>query len=178
MWKTCSSHGYGNGREINFLFIGLARAAGFEAAEVLVAPRNINFFYPQLQEVSELGADVVWVRAGSQEYYLDPASCYFPFSLLPWSETNTEGFRLSKKPNDYVTIPLPTSADSTVVRDADLTIDEDGLATGKLTVDFTGQKAALWRGEFICRTIPAAKNLSKTKSRRGSRLARTSKSPN
>ena len=138
-------HGYGNGREMNFLFIGLVRAAGFEAAEVRVAPRNVNFFYPQLQEVGELGADVVWVRAGSQEYYLDPASFYFPFGLLPWSETNTEGLRLSKKANDIVTIPLPTSAEATVVRDADLTIDEDGLATGKLTVDFTGQKAALWR---------------------------------
>ena len=41
-------HGYGYGHEINYLFVGLARAAGFEAAEVLVAPRNNNFFYPQL----------------------------------------------------------------------------------------------------------------------------------
>jgi hypothetical protein len=138
-------HGYGNGREMNFLFVGLVRAAGFEAAEVRVAPRNVNFFYPQLQDADELGADVVWVRAGSQEYYLDPASFYFPFGVLPWYETNTEGLRLSKKANDIVTIPLPPSAEATVVREADLTIDEDGLASGKLTVDFTGQKAALWR---------------------------------
>ena len=141
-------HGYGYGHDINYLFIGLARAAGFEASEVLVAPRNNNFFYPQLQDASELGADVVWVRAGNKEYFLDPASAFYPFNVLPWSETNTNGIRLSKKPNDYVTIPLPPSQDSTVVRHADLTIDEDGLATGKLTVDFTGQRAALWRGQI------------------------------
>ncbi|MGC2282570.1 MAG: hypothetical protein WA603_21335, partial [Candidatus Acidiferrales bacterium] len=53
--------------------------------------------------------------------------------------------RLGKKGTDTVTVPLPTSAEATIVRDADLTVDEDGLASGKLTVDFTGQKAALWR---------------------------------
>ena len=62
-------HGYGNGREMNFLFVGLARAAGFESAEVFVAPRNNNFFVPQLLDASELGADIVWARAGTQEYY-------------------------------------------------------------------------------------------------------------
>ncbi len=139
------NHGYGDGREMNFLFVGLVRAAGFDAAEVRVAPRNVNFFYSQLQDVSELGADIVWVRAGTQEYFVDPASSYYPFGILPWYETNTQGLRLSKKPNDIVSIPLPPSADATIVRHADLTIDEDGLATGKLTVDFTGQKAALWR---------------------------------
>jgi hypothetical protein len=140
-------HGYGNGREINFLFVGLARAAGFEAAEVLVAPRNVNFFYPQLEDASELTADIVWVRAGTQEYYLDPAAVYFPFGILPWYETTTSGIRLGKTANDFVKVPNSPSADATIVRHADLSIDQDGLATGKLTVDFTGQKAALRREE-------------------------------
>lgn len=138
-------HGYGNGREMNFLFVGLARAAGFESAEVFVAPRNVNFFYPQLLDASELGADIVWAHAGTQDYYLDPAALYFPFGILPWYETNTNGIRLSKKPNDFVTVPLAASGDATVVRHAELSIDEDGLATGKLAVDFSGQEAALWR---------------------------------
>jgi hypothetical protein len=138
-------HGYGNGLEMNYLFVGLARAAGFDASDVRVAPRNVNFFYPQLQDASQLAADIVWVRTGSQEYYLDPAAVYFPFGILPWYEANTRGLRLGKKGTDTVTVPLPTSAEATIVRDADLTVDEDGLASGKLTVDFTGQKAALWR---------------------------------
>jgi hypothetical protein len=140
-------HGYGNGREMNFLFVGLARAAGLEAAEVFVAPRNNNFFYPQLEDTSELGTDIVWVRAGTQEYYLDPAAPYFPFGILPWSETTTSGIRLGKTPNDFVKVPNSLSTDATVVRRANLSIDEDGLAVGKLDVDFTGQEAALRRGE-------------------------------
>jgi Domain of Unknown Function with PDB structure (DUF3857) len=141
-------HGYAYGRDMNYLFIGLTRAAGFDSAEVLVAPRDRNFFYPQLQDTSELGADVVWVRAGTQEYYLDPASTYYPFGVLPWNETHTQGLRLGKKANDVVSIPLPSSDDATLVRHAELSLDGDGLATGKLTVDFTGQNAALWRDEI------------------------------
>ncbi len=138
-------HGYGNGREINFLFVGLARSAGLESAEVFVAPRGNNFFYPQLQDTSELRADIVWARAGDKDYYLDPASVYFPFGILPWYETSTNGIRLGKKPNDFITVPPATSSDATAVRHADLSIDEDGTASGKLGVDFTGQEAALWR---------------------------------
>ncbi len=138
-------HGYGNSREINYLFVGLARAAGFDSSEVFVAPRNNNFFFPQLQDPSELGEDIVWVQDGTQEYFLDPASMYFPFGVLPWFEANTKGLRLGKKPNDFVDIPNTTSADAAVVRHAELSIDDDGLASGKLTVDFTGQQGALWR---------------------------------
>ena len=36
---------YGYSRQINEMFIGLARAAGFEAALVYIAPRNRNFFF-------------------------------------------------------------------------------------------------------------------------------------
>jgi uncharacterized protein DUF3857 len=140
-------HGYGNGREMNFLFVGLARAAGFESAEVFVAPRNRNAFYAQLRDPSELGADIVWARAGSKEYFMDPASVYFPFGALPWFETNTSGIRLSKKANDFVDVPGTASSEAMIVRHADLTLDADGLATGKLTVDFTGQQSAVWRGK-------------------------------
>jgi Domain of Unknown Function with PDB structure (DUF3857) len=139
-------HNYGNGRELNFLFVGLARAAGFEAAEVFVAPRNNNFFFQQLEDSGELSADIVWARAGSQEYFLDPAAIYYPFGVLPWFETDTSGIRLGKKPDDFITVPPAASAGATLVRHADLSIDADGLATGKLAVDFTGQRAALWRG--------------------------------
>lgn len=140
-------HGYGNGREMNFLFVGLARAAGFDSAEVFVAPRNNNFFAPQMQDASELRADIVWAHAGAQEYFLDPAAVYFPFGILPWYETSTNGMRLGKKPNDFVTVPGSASADATVVRHAELSIDADGVASGKLEVDFTGQRAALRREE-------------------------------
>jgi hypothetical protein len=87
-------HDYGYGREIDYLFVGLARAAGFDATEVYVAPRNVGLFLPKRNEVEELSDEFTWVRAGSKEYYLDPSARFFPFGLLPWYETEAGGIRV------------------------------------------------------------------------------------
>ena len=141
-------HGYANGREINYLFAGLARAAGFEATEVYLAPRNRDVFQPQTEDSSQLSADIVSVKAGTQqEFYLDPGSRYYPFGLLPWYETGSQGMRLSKQGATIVTTPMPKSSDALLGRHADLQIDADGTVSGKLQIDFSGQHGALLRVE-------------------------------
>ena len=140
-------HNYGNGREVNFLFLALARTAGFSAAEVYVAPRNVNFFLPNTLDASQLSADIVWVHTSSRDYYLDPASAAFPFGILPWYETNTRGLRCTKDGGEIVTIPPALPSQSAYVRTADIHIDSEGEATGTLQVDITGQLAADSREE-------------------------------
>jgi hypothetical protein len=140
-------HGYGYGGEINYLFVGLARAAGFEATEVFVVPRNFDLFVPSAQDSSQLDANIAWVRVGAQEYYLDPAASFFPFGLLPWHESAVGGLRFNKKGSDLINTPLTPSSDSTVSTHADLEVDEEGNVTGQLQVDFTGQRAAISREE-------------------------------
>jgi hypothetical protein len=151
------NHGYGTGREINYLFVGLARAAGIEATEVLVAPRNNNLFRPNMQDASELGADLVWARVGSKEYYLDPAARSFPFGLVPWFESAVQGLRLNKQGGEFVTVPVGLTTEATIVRHADLEINEDGAAVGKLEVDFTGQEGAIRRTENLTTDGPSRK---------------------
>jgi hypothetical protein len=138
-------HGSGNAREINLTFIALARAAGFEANSVLLAPRSSGVFFPQLQDTSQLAADVVWVRADGKEYWLDPGARYFPFGILPWYETDTKGVRVSGKPSDFVTSPAPKPEDALLARQAEIAIDADGNAAGKISIDFGGQFGALRR---------------------------------
>ena len=137
--------GYGSSRDINYLFIGLLRAAGFSANEVRIAERNDTAFTPELQDTRQLTTDVVWLRAGDKEMYLDPASKFQPYGMLPWEETATSGVKLSKDGAEMVSTPVPTSMDATWVRHADLSLNEDGIAVGKLQVDYTGQFAASWR---------------------------------
>ena len=132
---------YGYGRDINFLFIGLARAAGFEATAVYVAPRNVNAFNPAVQNAKEIEDDIVWVKAGGTEYYLDPATKFCPFPMLPWNETATKGLRISKQGGEVVQTPPPKPQEAVTTRTADLTIDEDGNATGTVVVDIGGQRA-------------------------------------
>jgi hypothetical protein len=139
------NHGYGHGRQINFLFVGLVRAAGFDATELYVSPRNYLLFQPTGNDVSQLPDDLVWVHAGSKDYYLDPAARYFPFGLLPWYETSTSGIKVDKHGATMVNTPDPPSSDATTVRNADLEIQPSGEITGTIQVDYTGQRGAMIR---------------------------------
>jgi hypothetical protein len=138
-------HNYANVRQLNYTFVGLARTAGFSAAEVFVAPRYLNFFFPEMEDTSQLSDDIVWVHAGTQDFYLDPAASTYPFGVLPWYESNTRGIRCSKAGGEVITVPPAPPTQATTVRTAELEIDSDGEATGKLHVEFTGQLAAFRR---------------------------------
>jgi Domain of Unknown Function with PDB structure (DUF3857) len=139
---------YASGRQLNWLFIGLARTAGFEAAEVYVVPRNFDIFSPAGQNSAALTADLVWARAGGKEYWLDPAALYYPFGLVPWYETESKGIRATDQGGEFVTTPAATSADATVVRATDLELKDDGTAFGKLRIEFTGVSAATRRTSY------------------------------
>jgi transglutaminase-like putative cysteine protease len=142
------TRGYGTERQINYLFVGLVRAAGLDATEAYVATRNSDLFVPASNDVNELQADIVWVRAGSQEYYLDPGARYYRFGLLPWFETETGGIRLDKHGATIVNTPAPVAADATLERKADLKVNDNGSISGTLTIDFTGQRAGQLREEM------------------------------
>ena len=139
------NRGYGHNTQLSYLFIGLARAAGFEATEAYIAPRNREVFQAGLNDLSQVSDEIVWVRADSKEYYLDPAARYFPFGLLPWYETSTNGFRVDKRGATMVNTPNLDSSDAMLVRTADLSVQSTGEISGTLQVDFAGQRGALIR---------------------------------
>jgi transglutaminase-like putative cysteine protease len=140
LWKR----GYGNGRQINWLFLAMARAAGFEAYSVYISSRSEYFFNPQLMNPNQLNGDVVLVKLNGKEVYCDPATAFAPFGLLSWPETGVKGLRLDKEGGSWVMTTLPPSSDSRIERKADLKLTQEGALEGKLTVTFSGLEA-LWR---------------------------------
>ena len=133
MWKRSS----GNGRQIDWLFVALVRAAGIEAYEVYLSPRDQYFFNPELRNTASITADVVLVKLNGKDVFCDPGSLYAPFGILPWEETGVKGLRVDKDGGSWVTIPLPDPEVSQVERKADLKVTEEGELQGKLTVTFT-----------------------------------------
>lgn len=143
VWKNQ----YGYGEEITWLFLGLARAAGFEAYPVYVSRRNVYFFNSALMNPNQLDDTVVLVKSGGKDMYFDPGTAFTPYGYLPWAETSVKGLRIDKDGGSWVTTSLPSSADSVVSRVADLKMTENGSLEGKLTVTFTGLEAQLRRLE-------------------------------
>lgn len=135
------SLGYGDATEINWLFIALARAAGIDATSVFIAPRNSYFFDPKTLNTGQLSDDIVLVKLGTQDLYLDPGAKFAPFGILPWFETDAPGLALNNEGGKWVRTPAPGSAQALIQRKADLTLSADGSLEGKLAVSYGGLEA-------------------------------------
>lgn len=140
LWKR----GYGDGEQLTLLFLGLARAAGFDAYPVRIPTRNDHFFNPKLMKGSDLNTYVVLAKLDGKDTYFDPGSAFTPFGFLPWAETGVTGLKLDKDGGSWVTTTLPESSAAQIVRKADLKMTDDGSLEGKLTVTYSGLEAA-WR---------------------------------
>ena len=139
LWKR----GYGGGRQVTWLFVALARAAGFEAYPVLVARRSEVFFNQGVMNPHQLNDNVALVKVNGQDQYFDPGTAFTPFGYLPWYETGVAGLKLAKDGGSWIQTPLPSSGASKTERKADLKLSLDGTLEGKLTVTYSGLDA-LW----------------------------------
>src|SRR5215469_13711318 len=133
-------HGYGYGNEINCLFTALARAAGFDASIVEEASRDSGLFDDTVLDATQLNSMVVQVRLNGRTFYLDPATRYCPFGLLPWYETNTGGVRWDKLGGEVVRVPDDDES-SSLERTAELLLQPDGMLEGNLEATFTRHEA-------------------------------------
>jgi hypothetical protein len=139
--------GYGDGRQITWLFLAMARAAGFEAAPVLISRRSDFFFNPGVMNERELNDNLVQVKVDGKELYFDPGTAFTPYGLLPWWETSVTGLKLTKDGGAWVETPLPDSNISRIERKADLKLNSEGTLEGKLTITYYGVEAQTLRME-------------------------------
>lgn len=156
IWKR----GYGNGIQLTRLFLGLVRAAGFEAYECWVSTRNEYFFSPALMQRQKLNSNVVLVKLDGKELYLDPGGAFTPFGLLMWSETGVPGLKLDKDAGTWIKTTLPKAAESQVSRVGKFKLLDDGALEGKLTITYTGLEAMDYRlNERHASAVERKKNL-------------------
>ncbi len=141
VWKR----GYGNKWQLDWLFLGLVRAAGFEAYGCWVSSRSEYFFKPKTMEGGHLNETAVLVKLNGKDLYFNPGSEFAPFGMLNWSETGTPGMRLDKDGGTWIQTTLPESSESRIERKAKLKLSDSGDLEGKLTVTYTGLEAMYHR---------------------------------
>jgi hypothetical protein len=139
--------GYGNGAQLTWLFLGMVRAAGFEAAPVLMSRRSETFFNNSVMNPRELNDNAVQVMVGGKEMYFDPGTAFTSYGVLPWWETMAPGLKLTKDGGTWVQAPLSESSETRIERKADLKLDSEGTLEGKLTVIYQGEEARTLRLE-------------------------------
>jgi Domain of Unknown Function with PDB structure (DUF3857) len=137
IWKRA----YGNHVELTWLFLGLARAAGFEAYGCWVSNRRQQFFSPISMQAGKLDSNVVLVKLNGKDLYLDPGGAFTPFGLLTWSETGVQGLRLDQDGGSWIETTLPRASESRIERTGKLKLSDTGDLEGKLTVAYIGLEA-------------------------------------
>lgn len=141
VWKS----GEGYSRDVNLLFLALARAASVEGYYVRLSERSEYFFNQKRMNSSELDADAVLVKLAGKDLYLDPATKFAPFGLLPWTETGVAGLRLDKQGGTWVQTTVPEASEGKTVREGDLKLSDDGALEGQVTVTHNGLRALQMR---------------------------------
>src|SRR5206468_11710957 len=127
-----------NGRQINWLCVALARAAGLEAYAVYISARSEYFFNPKLMNTNQLNGDVVLVKVNGKDVYCDPATRFAPFGLLSWPETGVQGLKLDKDGGSWVTTTLPASSVLQIEGKADFKLTDTGSLEGRLVLSLLG----------------------------------------
>ena len=140
VWKR----GYGNGYQITWLLLALARAAGLDASPVFISTRDRHFFNPGLMNPDDLNTNVVLVKFDGKDFYLDPGVAFAPFGMLPWYETGVKGLRVDKDGGTWIVTSNPDAAASGIERQAKLQLDDSGSLEGDVTLTFKGL-SAIWR---------------------------------
>ena len=137
VWKR----GYGSGIQLNWLYLALVRAAGYEAYGCWVSDRKEYFFQPKTMQSGKLNTNVVLVKLNGKDLYFDPGAEFTPFGMLTWSKTGVLGLRLDKDGGTWIRTTLPQSSESRIERKARLTLTDAGDLQGSLTVTYTGLEA-------------------------------------
>ena len=143
VWKR----GYGDGVQLTWLFLGLARAAGFEAYGCWVSDRRQYFFNRNLMKSGELDANVVLVKVNGKDVYFDPGGAFTPYGMLTWSETGVVGLRLDGDGGKWIQTSMPEPEASQIHREATLKLTDTGDLEGKVSVTYTGLEAMYHRLE-------------------------------
>lgn len=141
VWKR----GYGNTWQLDWLFLALARAAGFESYGCWVSSRAEYFFTPVTMQSGHLNEPAVLIKLNGEDLFLNPGMAFAPFGMLNWSETGAAAMRLDKDGGTWVKTSLPKSSESRIEHVAKLHLTDAGDLEGKLTVTYTGLEAMYHR---------------------------------
>jgi hypothetical protein len=133
--------GYGDSEDITAFFVGMARAAGFDAQLLLASSRSNSFFSSKLLSLESLGGRVALIKLNGKDLYLQPGVRFCPYGLMRWPNTSTDALMFDKKGGTFVTVPPLTSDRSLTHRVATMELTDEGSLKGEIAVEFQGEEA-------------------------------------
>jgi hypothetical protein len=135
----------GNNDQITELFVAMARAAGMKAYLGAVTNRDRSIFLNGYLTLSQLDDYIAIVNIDGKDQFFDPGARYCPYQHLAWKHTLAGGIRQTDAGAGFFEAPAEGYTFSRTQRVADLTMDQQGVVTGKVIMTYTGSPALRWR---------------------------------
>lgn len=139
----------GSGDQLAMLFIAMCRAVGLKAYAMGVADRDERVFLVGLLNINQLDDDIAIVNIEGKDVYFDPGQRYCAPEQLSWRHSFTGGLRQTDAGTELVGTPAASYKNSRTGRIADLVLDEQGVATGTVTLTYTGDPALRLRQKAL-----------------------------
>jgi hypothetical protein len=136
----------GNSAEINLLLTSMLQKADLIADPVLISTRSNGMVREHVPVSSQFNYVISSVKVGDKTILLDATDRSLPIHVLPERCLNGRGFIISKTNNGWINLaPNFKSKSSTVV---DLTLNAEGVLSGKITMTNDGYEAQKVRAKY------------------------------
>lgn len=133
--------------DINYAFLALAQAAGFEARRAELSDRGTFLFAPVMQSRYFLNSFDIAVKVGDKWRFYDVTNPAMPGGQLRWQEQGVYALITDGKHPEMVQTPMLTAAENMERRIANLTLTEDGTLEGDIREMKFGNYGSQWREE-------------------------------
>ena len=135
----------GSQLEINYAFLALAEAAGFEARRAYLSDRGTFLFAPTMQSRYFLNNSEIAVNVGGNWSFFDVANLAVPGGQLRWQEQGVFALISDSKRPEMVQTPMIDANHSLERRIAELSLSESGTLEGDVRDLKLGNYASEWR---------------------------------
>jgi hypothetical protein len=139
------SRGAGDGLDQTMLFASLASAAGLDTRLALLPDRSDFLSQPSMKQPYFLRHVAAAVRDGTAWRFVDLANRHAKGGHLEWKHEGLYALLLDERMPEFVGVPMGEPSSSKRRRTAVLRLLEDGTLEGDVTLEYTGQIAALRR---------------------------------
>jgi len=138
---------------INLLYVAMLQAAGLDAHIVRLTNRATDVFRKNLTEDFQFTDDLAAVKGADGKYtFYDPGTALSPFGYISWEKQWVPALIVDKKNSVFVDLPMSDSSVNMTARSAELTIQPDGVAFGKGSVQYTGGESVSLKSDLYSKS--------------------------
>jgi hypothetical protein len=131
--------------DINYAFLALAQAAGFDARRADLSDRSTLLFGPAMQSRYFLNSFDIAVNVGGKWQFYDVTNPAVPGGQLRWQEQGVYALVTDGKHPEMVQTPMLGAAENMERRIANLSLSEEGTLEGDIREMKFGNYASEWR---------------------------------